>query len=195
MRRTKSNPELPEAESGSPRELLDRSDEALLADCDVQRYRASGPGGQHRNKVTSGVRLRHRPSGLTVNATERRSQHENRRHALRRLRREIALQLRSGPGAAPPSSEAFGEALVRNRPAPDSEGPTRRFQVSPKNPRFWNVAAMVLDLLIACEGRIGDAAARLDVSTGSLTRLLKSERHLLHTANELRRRFGHKPIQ
>ncbi len=48
-------------------------------------FRATGPGGQHRNKVETGVRLTHLPSGLTVSATERRSQHQNREVALRRL--------------------------------------------------------------------------------------------------------------
>ena len=50
---------------------------------------ASGPGGQHRNKTESGVRLVHRPTSVTVTATERRSQHENRSHALARLRERL----------------------------------------------------------------------------------------------------------
>ena len=41
-------------------------DAALLADCDVHIYKASGPGGQHRNKVSSAVRLRHRPTATTA---------------------------------------------------------------------------------------------------------------------------------
>src|SRR5919109_144612 len=52
------------------------SDEQLLAQCEVDTYRASGPGGQKRNKTSSAVRLRHRPSGLIVIAEESRSQHE-----------------------------------------------------------------------------------------------------------------------
>ena len=59
-------------------------DEALLAQCDLDRFRASGPGGQKRNKTDSAVRLRHRPSGLVGEANESRSQHENRARALRR---------------------------------------------------------------------------------------------------------------
>jgi len=57
----------------------------LLAECDVDTYRASGPGGQHRNKTESAVRLRHRPSGLVRVATEDRSQSRNRVAALERL--------------------------------------------------------------------------------------------------------------
>jgi len=59
--------------------------EALERDCDVEFFIASGPGGQHRNKVETGVRLLHRPSGIVVTATERRSQHANREMAFQRM--------------------------------------------------------------------------------------------------------------
>jgi protein subunit release factor B len=62
------------------------SDEALLAECDESFFIASGPGGQHRNKTETGVRLVHRPTAVTVTATERRSQLQNRGAALERLR-------------------------------------------------------------------------------------------------------------
>src|SRR6516225_4165223 len=70
------------------------NDEQLLAQCEVDTYRASGPGGQKRNKTSSAVRLRHPPSGLLVIAEESRSQHENRARALRRLRQALFLKLR-----------------------------------------------------------------------------------------------------
>jgi protein subunit release factor B len=62
------------------------TDDALLAECDESFFIASGPGGQHRNKTETGVRLVHRPTGLTITATERRSQLQNRGAALERLR-------------------------------------------------------------------------------------------------------------
>src|SRR5918912_2814919 len=70
------------------------TDEQLLAHCAVDTYRASGPGGQKRNKTSSAVRVRHLPSGLIVIAEESRSQHENRARALRRLRQALYLKLR-----------------------------------------------------------------------------------------------------
>src|ERR1700730_8226351 len=69
-------------------------DYQLLAQCEVDTYRASGPGGQKRNKTSSAVRLRHPPSGLLVIAEESRSQHENKAKALRRLRKGLYLDLR-----------------------------------------------------------------------------------------------------
>jgi protein subunit release factor A len=61
-------------------------DEALLRACEVSTFVGGGPGGQHRNKTASAVRLVHLPTGVTVTATERRSQAQNRGTALERLR-------------------------------------------------------------------------------------------------------------
>ncbi|WP_164007546.1 peptide chain release factor family protein [Pyxidicoccus trucidator] len=61
-------------------------DEALLKACEVEYFIASGPGGQHRNTTASGVRLTHPPTELSVTATERRSQVQNKGVALDRLR-------------------------------------------------------------------------------------------------------------
>ncbi len=57
----------------------------LEAECDLEFFKASGPGGQHRNKRETAVRIHHRPSGVTVAAVERRSQAMNREEAFRRL--------------------------------------------------------------------------------------------------------------
>jgi len=64
-------------------------DASLQRDCDVSFFRASGAGGQHRNKVETAVRVVHRPSGLTVTATEHRSQHQNRQAAMKRIKERI----------------------------------------------------------------------------------------------------------
>lgn len=58
---------------------------ALERDCDMDFFIATGPGGQNRNKVETGVRLVHRPTGVMVTATERRSQHANREAAYARM--------------------------------------------------------------------------------------------------------------
>src|SRR6266436_5918916 len=76
------------------------ADDQLLAQCEVDTYRASGPGGQKRNKTSSAVRLRHPPSGLIVIAEESRSQHENRARALKRMRQALYLKMRDALPAA-----------------------------------------------------------------------------------------------
>ena len=63
--------------------------DSLERDCDVEFFVAGGPGGQHRNKVETGVRLTHRPSGLVVTATERRSQSANREAAFERMAEKL----------------------------------------------------------------------------------------------------------
>jgi ribosome-associated protein len=68
---------------------IPESDEALLAQCDVQTFRAGGPGGQHQNMTDSAVRLVHRPTGVTVTSRAQRSQYLNKSDALRRLRLKL----------------------------------------------------------------------------------------------------------
>ena len=67
-------------------QALALDDEALLKACEVEYFIASGPGGQHRNTTASGVRLTHPATELSVTATERRSQVQNKGVALDRLR-------------------------------------------------------------------------------------------------------------
>ncbi len=66
----------------------------LLRSCDVLRTRRSGPGGQHRNKVATAVRVRHRPTGVQGEASERRSQAMNLNTAVFRLRVNLAISVR-----------------------------------------------------------------------------------------------------
>jgi protein subunit release factor B len=68
---------------------IPESDAALLAECDVQTFRAGGPGGQHQNMTDSAVRLVHRPTGVTVTSRAQRSQYLNKLDALRRLRLKL----------------------------------------------------------------------------------------------------------
>ncbi len=76
--------------SGTLFHLLD--DEALLAQCEVQVHRAGGPGGQHRNKVETAIRLVHRPTGLTAEGKDQRSRTQNLSAALGRLRARLKLR-------------------------------------------------------------------------------------------------------
>ena len=69
--------------------LLPEVDADLLRECEVETFRASGPGGQHVNKTETAVRLTHLPSGLVVTCREERSQHRNKTLCLQKLRERV----------------------------------------------------------------------------------------------------------
>jgi len=92
-------------------ELYPTDRDSLERDCDLEFFIASGPGGQHRNKVETGVRLTHRPSGISVTATERRSQHANREVAYERM----AARLEEMQHITPPRKPTRPTAASRER--------------------------------------------------------------------------------
>lgn len=155
----------------------------------MDTYRASGPGGQKRNKTSSAVRLRHAPSGLLVIAEESRSQHENKAKALRRLRQALYLTIREAIG-----SEQLGDLSLRSELA---QAKTRagRLDVGRRDPRFWPAVGVVLDVLAATQARVADAAQHLGISTGNLIDFLQLDPKVWEQANQLRTRFGHKQLQ
>ncbi len=161
----------------------------LLSQCEVHIYRSSGPGGQHRNKVSSAVRLKHRPTGITVTATESRSQHENKRNAVTRLRMKIACTIRRPVNTKNLAIPApVNECLFS--PKKTTPSGVKRLEVGRKNQRFWPVAAFLLDLLQARSGRLAQAADLINITTSNLTSVLKSERHLFAAAQQIRRQNG-----
>jgi protein subunit release factor B len=85
---------IPEPVRAAARRALALGDDALLAECEETFFVAGGPGGQHRNKTESGVRLVHPPTGTAVTATERRSQLQNRAAALARMRERLGVLAR-----------------------------------------------------------------------------------------------------
>ena len=161
------------------------SDAELLAQCRFDRFRVSGPGGQHRNRRDTAVRLVHSPSGVSAQASERRSQAQNRQTALARLRRAIALELRR-----PVDLDAYHPP-----PALERILPVARQRVGPRHPDFWAGAQHLLDLFEALDASLADSAAAIGCSTNQLARLIGSEAQLLRKANELRERRGLGPIR
>src|SRR6516164_3836278 len=168
----------------------DLSDAQLLAQCEVDTYRASGPGGQKRNKTSSAVRVRHLPSGLIVIAEESRSQHENRARALRRLRQAFYLKVRDEL----PAEALAPEALKERDDYRDACTPDGRLDLGRKDPRFWPAAGVALDVLQAVGARVSEAAAALGVSTGNLIDFLRTDPKVWEQANILRIKFGYKPL-
>jgi hypothetical protein len=173
-------------------QYLAMEDAALLAQCEVHTYKSSGPGGQHRNKVSSAVRLVHGPTRVSAHGDDSRSQHDNKRLALQRLRMNLAMHLRETIDCAAPPPAFVQECMFQPR-GRAADAP-RRLEIGAKDFRFWRVAAWLLDVLEACSGRVGDAAAVVGITTGNFSDLLTSERHLLAAAQEIRKRNSLKPL-
>ena len=173
---------------------LAADDEDLLRDCQVDTYKASGPGGQHRNKTSSAVRLTHKPTGISAHGDDSRSQHENKRLALKRLRMNLALQLRhplpKSPGGEPPAF--VKEALHRPK-----KGNTSRYRLDMgrKDQRFWRVSAFMLDALEHHNGQLRAAADTLGISTSNFVAHAKKDRHLLGAMQTIRRQHELSPIK
>jgi hypothetical protein len=164
------------------------SDNALIAQCEVDRYRASGPGGQHRNKTESAVRLRHRLSGVTAIGEDSRSQAENKVHAVRRLRAAIALAVREPVGLDGYAASPRLAALVAGGTAP--LGARTRLTGD-----YWAAIAELLDLLVAGDLEIAATAQRLGVTTGALSKLLLHDDQVARAVNDLRRARGMRPLR
>ncbi|NVB80478.1 MAG: peptide chain release factor-like protein [Kofleriaceae bacterium] len=164
------------------------SDDALIAQCEVDRYRASGPGGQHRNKTESAVRLRHKLTGVTAIGEDSRSQAENKLHAVRRLRAALALEVREPvflDGYVPSPRLA---AFVAAGTAP--LGAKTRL-----TGEYWASIGELLDLVVSNNLEIGTSAQRLGITTGALSKLLLHDDAVARTLNDLRRAKGMRPLR
>jgi len=155
-------------------------DEAeLLKKCELSSGRASGPGGQNRNKVETAVRISHLPSGVTASATERRHKQENRAQAIFRLRVKLAIQVRepADPGALP---SACWSARVKDK----------MLAINPGHDDFPTLLAEAMDRIAAVQGDVAAAAEALGVTTSQLLKLLRHEPAALDTVNKARQHRG-----
>lgn len=164
------------------------SDDQLIAQCEVDRYRASGPGGQHRNKTESAVRLRHKLTGISAIGEDSRSQSENKLHAVRRLRAALALDVREPvflDGYTPSPRLA---AFVAAGTAP--LGAKTRL-----TGEYWAAIGELLDLLVANNLEIGTSAQRLGITTGAMSKLLLHDEQVARAVNDLRRAKNMRPLR
>lgn len=153
--------------------------EVLARQCQVTFGRKSGPGGQHRNKASTAAMLLHKPTGIEAWASERRSQQENRRVAMFRLRMKLALAVRT---AVPLGHQPT--ALWRSR---CREG---RMAVNPRHEDFPAILAEALDVVAAHRGDVHNAAIILGCTASQLVKLLKIEPAALQSVNQRRAKRG-----
>ena len=104
------------------------SDEDLARQCEVEAFRATGPGGQGVNTTDSAVRMRHVPTGIVVTSREQRSQLQNRASCLRKIRQQLELRARRPKvrKATKPSKAARQRRLDAKKRRSDVKAQRRR---------------------------------------------------------------------
>ena len=156
--------------------------------------RRSGPGGQHRNKVSTGAFATDAVTGLTVEATESRSQRTNRRRAQSRLRLALAVQRRTRPadpgkvadgvapgvatGVAAESAAGFATGFADDAWLDRASALRRKFgrrglRINSESDDFASAIALLLDDLHRAGGQPSLVGPRWSVSTGAVLRLVR----------------------
>lgn len=158
--------------------------EQLQRDCEVRHSRRRGPGGQHRNKTESAVELKHIPTSVESEATERRSQFDNLRVALKRLRVNLALRVRTLELADAAPTELW-----------QSRCHGERIGCNPDHDDFAPLLAEALDVLFAHNGNVPGAALQLGITGSQLIKFLKHEPRAFQQLNEHRRIRGLRALE
>jgi len=148
--------------------LLKLSDSELLKKCEISAYKGSGPGGQHRNKTNSGVKLKI-CNTLETYSCDDRSAHINKLLALKKLRLKIALQIREKPTEQIPF------------PFPGASG-----KISPDNALYPQFIADILDRINFCKGDLAEAAKIWGLSKSALNKIILQDKKVLEAFQKIR---------
>jgi len=159
----------------------------LLAECGLRAQRRSGPGGQHRNKTSSGVFLHHEPTGIVAEATERRSQADNRAVALQRLRFRLAVEVRTvsaldGPVVAEECK--LRESLLGNS-----------MKMNDDNQAKPGALALVLNDIHASGGQPSAVSPFWETTTSAIVRLIRSHPPAFTLLNAIRSHHGRRALK
>ncbi len=177
-------PRGPNLRGRSPGHPAGLDDDALLKQCTTRRSRASGPGGQHRNKVETAIELTHTPTGITASASERRSQADNKRVALKRLRLKLAIEHR------PRNLTDYADLPGDPSDLWQSRIKARRIVLNKDHADFPVMLAEALDTLAALNYDTTKAAVVLGVTGSQLVKLFQKEPVVLARVNVERDQRG-----
>lgn len=165
----------------SPEKWLDylrKGDAELQQECRVDVFKASGKGGQKRNKTSNAVRLT--LDDLSVTESGSRSKAENMNAAVRKLRLIIASDTRRGRG-----KESLTPAVPREI---EAYANCAQLRLNPKNPVYPIFIGYLIDLYLAYNGRWPDIAGELKISPSQIRRFVERDPFLTKVLKELSNR-------
>ena len=157
-------------------DLLRLDDAGLSAICRITFTKATGPGGQKRNKTSSAARVTHLPSGISAADDVTRSQHHNLDNALWKLRLELAVAL-------PPDNPEPHAPEIPLEPVPGNKA---------KN--FFPWTGQLFDLLQIHGFDPAPAAAAFGCTPGRLLRLMGKNPALWQKFIQCRQQRGLPPL-
>ncbi len=155
-------------------------EEEFLKQCGFDIGRVSGPGGQHRNRVETAVYITHVPTGIETQATERRSQIQNRARSIFRLRLKLAIRCRT---TVNPERHQQSELWRKRRQG-------EKLTVNPEHEDYPALLAEALDVIVSRRYDVAGAAGVLGITMSQLTRLVRHERHAFALVNAGREKIG-----
>jgi hypothetical protein len=176
-------------------------EDALMRACTMLQTRRGGPGGQHRNKTSTTIVVTHKPTGVVAEASERRSQVDNRRVAIRRLREELAIRVRTDPNAKVAEVAITDDDEIEPIDWPAMMNAYRqqhggaKLRMSEANVHRPSVLAVLLDDLVAEAGSTQPVAKQWNTSTSQLVRFLKEFPTALEMVNQLRKTSNLSPLR
>jgi len=147
--------------------------------------RSSGPGGQHRNRKATACTATHIPTDISGEATERRRQSENRKMAISRLRRTLAILLRRNIILDSYQPTKLWESRRRGNQLP----------INPKHTDYSPILAETLDVLLASDLELSKASEILQVSNTQLVNIISNDKAALTWLNKQRKERGLQPLR
>lgn len=161
--------------------------ETLSSQCELRTQRRSGPGGQHRNKTSSGVFLLHSSTGVTSEATERRSQADNRRVAFSRMQLNLAIDIRT---ISPIVSTILTEEKQWRDRLRD-----RQMRIARHHADYPVLLALLLNDLHCAGGQPSLLVKEWKVGSSAVVRFLKTYPPALSLVNSIRQHHGRLPLR